>query len=227
MIGERVSRKLREMMSPGVCVAAGEAFAAPLTACERQSLGTVSTDRLREFESGRAYAKRALSMLGIDNIDLPIGPNRSPVWPAGIVGSITHVRCSDEGMYAAAIARADAVLAVGIDLEIEDTLDPHTWPYVMTPKELRRLFVLPAGIRRKEAQYIWGAKEASAKAVTQRFEPSEIEITRNPETGEFIAEFLADSRSNLRSRVLGQTACLDRLVIATVVLPRAQYPRLM
>lgn len=222
MIGERVSRKLREMMSPGVCVAAGEAFAMPLTARERQSLGTVSTDRLREFESGRAYAKRALSMLGIDNVDLPIGLNRSPVWPAGIVGSITHVRYSDAGMYAAAIARTDVVLAVGIDLEIEDSLDPQVWPYVLTQRELERLLVLPAGIRRKEAQYIWGAKEASAKAVTQRFEPSEIEINRNPESGEFIAEFLNNSWSNLRSGVLGQTACLDQFFIATVVVPRAQ-----
>ena len=222
MIGERVSRKLREMMSPSVCVAAGEAFAMPLTARERQSLGTVSTDRLREFESGRAYAKRALSMLGIDNVDLPIGLNRSPIWPAGIVGSITHVRYSDDGMYAAAIARTDVVLAVGIDLEIEDSLDPQVWPYVLTQRELERLLVLPAGIRRKEAQYIWGAKEASAKAVTQQFEPSEIEINRNPESGEFIAEFLNNSWSNLRSGVLGQTACLDQFFIATVVVPRAQ-----
>jgi hypothetical protein len=58
------------MMPRDVRVAAGEAFATPLTAHERQSLGTVSTDRLSEFESGRAYAKRALSMLGIDNVDL-------------------------------------------------------------------------------------------------------------------------------------------------------------
>ena len=222
MNGERVSRKLREMMPPSVCVAAGEAFAMPLTARERQSLGTVSTDRLREFESGRTYAKRALSMLGIDNVDLPIGLNRSPIWPAGIVGSITHVRRSDDGMYAAAIARTDVVLAVGIDLEIEDSLDPQVWPYVLTQRKLERLLVLPAGIRRREAQYIWGAKEASAKAVTQRFEPSEIEINRNPESGEFIAEFLNNSWSNLRSGVLGQTACLDQFFIATVVVPRAQ-----
>jgi len=223
MNGDRVSQKLLEMMPADVCVAAGGALAMPLTERERQSLGTVGTRRLREFESGRAYAKRALSMLGIDNGDLPIGPNGSPVWPAGIVGSITHVRYGDHGMYAVAVARTDMILAVGIDLEIEDSLDPRVWPYVLTQSELKRVLALPAGIRRKEAQYIWGAKEASAKAVTRRFEPSEIEINRNPETGEFIAKFLADNRPNLRNGgVLGQTACLDQLIIATLVVPRAQ-----
>jgi hypothetical protein len=59
--------------------------------------------------------------------------------------------------------------------------------------------------------------------VTRRFEPSEIEINRNPETGEFIAEFLADNWPNLRNGgVLGQTACLDQLIIATLVVPRTQ-----
>jgi 4'-phosphopantetheinyl transferase EntD len=223
MNGDRVSRKLREMMPQVVCVAAGEARAMPLTARERQSLGTVRTGRLREFESGRAYAKRALGMLGIDNVDLPIGPNRSPVWPAGIVGSITHARCGNDGMYAAAIARADTVLAVGIDLEIEDSLTPDVWSYVLTQRELERILVLRVGIRSKELQCIWGAKEAAAKAVTQRFEPSEIEIDRDPESGEFVAEFLDSSRSNWRSRVLGQTAYLDRLFIATVVVPRGTH----
>jgi 4'-phosphopantetheinyl transferase EntD len=221
MNAEELSRKLREMVPTGVCVAAGRALAMPLTARERKSLGTVSTDRALEFASGRAYAKRALSMLGIDNVDLPIGPNRAPVWPTGIVGSITHVRCGDGGMYAAAIARTDVVQAIGIDLELEDSLDPHVWPYVVTQRELERILALPAGSRRKEAQYIWGAKEAVTKAVKQRFDPSELEIDRDPKSGDFIAAFFANNRRGLLSGVVGQTACLERFVMATAVVPRA------
>jgi 4'-phosphopantetheinyl transferase EntD len=159
-------------------------------------------------------------MLGINNGDLPIGPNRSPVWPTGIVGSITHVRCGDDGVYAAAVARADVVLAVGIDFEMEDSLDPHVWPHVLTQRELERILALPAGIRRQEAQYIWGAKEAAAKAVKQRFDPSELEIDRDPNSGDFIAEFFGNNRRGLLTRVLGHTACLERLFVATVVVPR-------
>src|SRR5271165_6795043 len=115
MNGEELCGRLREMMPADVCVAAGRPLAMRLTARERASLGAADADRVREFESGRAYAKRALAMLGIDDVDLPIGPDRSPVWPIGVVGSISHVRCGRYGMYAAAaVARTEVALAVGI-----------------------------------------------------------------------------------------------------------------
>ena len=46
--------------------------------------------RQSEFLAGRMAAQLALSELSIDNIDIPIGKNRAPVWPNGIMGSITH-----------------------------------------------------------------------------------------------------------------------------------------
>jgi 4'-phosphopantetheinyl transferase-like protein/4'-phosphopantetheinyl transferase superfamily protein len=220
MNAEELSRKLREMVGAGVCVAAGRGLAMPLTVHERKSLGIVSKDRIREFASGRVYAKRALSMLGINNVDLLIGPDRSPVWPTGIVGSITHVRCGDDGVYAAAVARTDVVLAVGVDFEMEGSLDPHVWPHVLTQRELERILALPVGIRRREAQYIWGAKEATAKAVKQRFDPSGLEIDRDPNSGDFIVDFFDNNRCGLLAGVLGHTACLERLIVATVVVPR-------
>jgi len=221
MDSEKLSRTLREMMPVDVCVTAGQALAMPLTAHERASLGAVDANRVREFESGRAYAKRALAMLGICNVDLPIGPSRSPVWPTGVVGSITHVRYGHRGIYvAAAVARMDAVLALGIDFEMEDSLHPDVWRHVLTKRELGRILAFPVGIRRTEAQHIWCAKEATAKTVEQPFDPSELEVERDPKSGDFIAKFADNSRRCLRSRLLGRTACLDGLLIATAVLPR-------
>ena len=110
------------------------------------SLGPADAERVREFASGRAYAKRALATLGMHNVDLPIGPNRAPIWPNGVVGSIAHVRDSHYGTYAAAaVARADAVLAVGLDFEMENSLHPHVWRHVLTKRELERILSLPAG----------------------------------------------------------------------------------
>ena len=83
MDSEKLCNTLREMLSADVCVAAGSALAMTLTARERESLGPADAERVREFESGRAYAKRALATLGMHNVDLPIGPNRAPVWPTG------------------------------------------------------------------------------------------------------------------------------------------------
>jgi hypothetical protein len=76
------------------------------------------------------------------------------------------------------------------------------------------------GTRRTEAQHIWCAKEATAKTVEQPFDPSELEVERDPKSGDFIAKFADNSRRCLRSRLLGRTACLDGLLIATAVLLR-------
>jgi 4'-phosphopantetheinyl transferase EntD len=218
MDSEKLSRALREMLPAGVCVAAGQHLAIPLTARERESLGAADVDRIREFESGRAYAKRALAMLGLLNVDLPIGPSRSPVWPTGVVGSITHVASGRHDLYAAAVvARTDdAILALGIDFEMRDSLHPHVWRHVLTKRELERILAFPVATRRTEAQYIWCAKEATAKIVGQPFEPSELEIERDPITGDFVVT----NGMYSQRRVQGRTACLDGLVIATAVLPR-------
>ena len=218
---EKLCNTLREMLLAGVCVAAGPAVAMPLTAREHSSLGPADAERVREFASGRAYAKRALATLGMHNVDLPIGPNRAPIWPNGVVGSIAHVRDSHYGTYAAAaVARADAVLAVELDFEMENSLHPHVWRHVLTKRELERILSLPVGARRTEAQYIWCAKEATAKIVEQPFDPSEVEVERDPTSGDFIANFADNNRRCLGSGLLGRTACFDRILIATAVLPR-------
>jgi hypothetical protein len=220
MDSEELCQRLRKMVPVGVCVAAGQALTTPLTAGERASLGTVDAFRAREFESGRAYAKSALRMLGVHGVDLPIGPRRSPVWPIGVVGSITHVQRDDGGMYAAAaVAHAKAILAMGIDFEMADGLPPHVWPHVLTKRELARILTFPVGTRRREAQYIWCAKEATAKIVEQPFEPTVLEVERDLRSGDFVASFAEGDPRRLLRDLVGRTSCLGELLIATAVLP--------
>ena len=69
--------------------------------------------RRQEFAAGRALARTALAALGQPPRAILTGTHREPTWPAGIVGSITH--CA--GYCAAAVARGEAVAAVGIDAE--------------------------------------------------------------------------------------------------------------
>jgi len=80
---------------------------------EVQSLGRAVDKRRREFTTGRACARTALSELGVEPIAIPSGARGEPLWPPGIVGSITHCR----GYCGCAVARADRVLSVGIDAE--------------------------------------------------------------------------------------------------------------
>jgi 4'-phosphopantetheinyl transferase EntD len=211
-------RELREMLPRGVQVAAGPALAAPLTANESASLGAVDGYRACEFASGRAYARLALLMLGVSDADLPIGPNRSPHWPCGIVGSISHARCIDGHLHvAAAVARADTVSALGIDIETADGLPPDVWSYVLTEREFERLLASPIETRRIEVQHIWCAKEAVTKAMGNSFEPSALEVTRNPQSGDFAVRF-TDGREWLGNSFLGRTARRNDLLVATAIL---------
>jgi 4'-phosphopantetheinyl transferase EntD len=69
--------------------------------------------RRREFGTVRHLARQALAELGIGPVPVLPGDQRAPIWPAGIVGSMTH--CN--GYRAAVVARTSDVHSVGIDAE--------------------------------------------------------------------------------------------------------------
>ncbi len=69
--------------------------------------------RQAEFIAGRTLASVALKKLGFPETLIPIGKHRSPVWPKGIVGSISH-----NASFAVACAKlTEDNSAMGIDIE--------------------------------------------------------------------------------------------------------------
>jgi 4'-phosphopantetheinyl transferase EntD len=54
------------------------------------SLQTAVPKRQAEYLAGRIAGQHALKELGISNFDIESGKHRSPTWPNGILGSITH-----------------------------------------------------------------------------------------------------------------------------------------
>ncbi len=69
--------------------------------------------RRRHFVLGRIAAKRALGELGAPADSILRGAHREPLWPVGIVGSITHA--CDHAV--AAVARSESCGGIGLDLE--------------------------------------------------------------------------------------------------------------
>ena len=219
----------RELLPPDVCIGAGPLLkeAAPLTPRECTSVGIVDDVRRLELENGRLYAKRALAMLGVYGVDLPIAPDRGPLWPVGLVGSLTHVREPAPGHVAAAVARMHSVRAIGIDAEREGTLRPHTWEHILTVHELERVLALPPHMRAAEAQIVWCAKEAVAKAARRQMEPTEVEIECDPTGGGYTAIWKATFDEPARSVEMwrGRTIRSEGFVLAAVVLPqKPRYP---
>ncbi|MGY1639170.1 4'-phosphopantetheinyl transferase [Geodermatophilus sp. SYSU D00742] len=100
--------------------------------------------RYAEFATGRALARAALGRLGVPPSAVPRGPGGAPVWPAGVLGSLTH--CT--GYRAAAVARAGTVPVLGVDAEPARPLPAGVLSVVARPEEcapLRRLAAVHPG----------------------------------------------------------------------------------
>ncbi|MEU3716837.1 4'-phosphopantetheinyl transferase family protein [Streptomyces californicus] len=86
--------------------------------------------RRNDFATARACARRAMAGLGLPPVAVLHGHRGKPLWPEGIVGSLTHCH----GYRAAALAREQDVLSLGIDAE----------PHAPLPEGVRELVTLPA-----------------------------------------------------------------------------------
>ncbi len=116
--------------------------------------------RRLEFTAGRAAARMAMAELGVDPHPIPMAPDRAPVWPTGLIGSIAH--CDTVAI--AAVALADQIRAIGIDIEPATPLDPDLWDTVCTGAELEWLNAQPKCDRGLQAKLIFCAKESVYKA---------------------------------------------------------------
>src|SRR4051812_24879633 len=76
---------------------------------EADAIKAAVPSRRHEFVLGRWCARQALAELGVMARAIPVGHQRMPVWPAGVVGSITHCR----GFVGAVVAPADQLRAIG------------------------------------------------------------------------------------------------------------------
>ncbi len=103
-----------------------------LFAQERESLGQAVEKRSNEFTTARACVRRALAQLGLPSLPVPRGERGEPIWPDGIVGSITH--CA--GYRGCALARADDATTIGIDAEPNAALPDGLLERVALSQEL-------------------------------------------------------------------------------------------
>lgn len=116
--------------------------------------------RRLEFAAGRKAAHLALARLGLRPTAILTGSGREPLWPAGVVGSITH--CS--GYCAAAAAYRQQVTTLGIDAEPHAPLPPDVLEMVCTEAEQSLVHALPQAEGIHWATVIFSAKESVYKA---------------------------------------------------------------
>ena len=132
----------------------GHADPGILSAIEARAVARAIPSRQAEFAGGRAAARRAMAMIGATEVPVPMGPDRAPRWPDGLIGSISH----DAGLCVAAVARRGWVRSVGLDIAPDAPLALDIEPEITRPDEAQ-VGDPTTGLRLR-----FGAKEAVFKA---------------------------------------------------------------
>lgn len=128
---------------------------------EEALIAGASERRRREFAEARACAREALAALGVAAGPIPATPDGAPVWPEGVVGSITH----KGGYRAAVVAFRSQIAGIGIDAEPDQRLPDGVLETIASPAELDQV----ESLLERRAGLAWDrllfcAKEASVKA---------------------------------------------------------------
>lgn len=112
-----------------------------------------------DFTVGRICARKALARLCIDNFPIKMANDRTPLWPDGIVGSISHT----QGYCGVAVALKKDAKSLGLDMECINRLNDKCWPFVCTESEISQIKSLPKEKQKNMAALTFSAKECFYK----------------------------------------------------------------
>ncbi|WP_049576453.1 4'-phosphopantetheinyl transferase family protein, partial [Nonomuraea sp. SBT364] len=156
---------------------------------EAELVRRVAVKRRAEFTTARDCAHRAMRRLGLDPVPILSGSYGEPLWPPGVIGSITH--CA--GYRAAAVSAEPG--AVGIDAEPDAPLPPGVLEVVSVPGEREMLRGLADRYPRTSwDRLLFSAKEAVYKAwfplAARWLDFQDAVVSVDPVRGTFRAELL-------------------------------------
>ena len=115
------------------------------------------TKRQQEYATARCLARKAMLSLGFPEHEILNRSDRSPIWPDGMVGSLSH--CDKYAI--AVVAASDEILTVGCDIEPDFPLPDNITEQILLPEEIDNLE------SKSDDRLIFSAKEAFYKAQYQ------------------------------------------------------------
>lgn len=187
--------------------------------CERPLIAAAVPARRNEFVTARACARTALGKVGCPPTGIPAALSGAPVWPAGLVGSITHC----DGFRAAAVGRRRDFASLGIDAEPNRRLPDGVLYDIAACAEQRRLRQLQA-----ERPHVWwdrllfSVKEALYKCLAPLSEGPwtffDAHVDFAPEAGTFVATF-ARWGKQAEPPVEGSWSLFRGVLLAAVAVP--------
>jgi 4'-phosphopantetheinyl transferase EntD len=187
---------------------------------EEELLGHAVPKRIGEFAAGRTCARRALELLGFPVHPIGRGPDREPIWPVGIVGSITHC----EGYCAAALARATEISSIGIDAEPNEPLAGDVLKMIGRDEEMDTFNAQFSGHEINWGKLLFSAKESFYKAwfpiAKIWLDFKEVKISPHLQSGDFGIDVCRTNRiddtGTFGLKFGGQFALHDGLLLTSV-----------
>jgi 4'-phosphopantetheinyl transferase EntD len=152
---------LRAVTPPGAfsaCLADNGQSLQPHTA-EAVLMSHAAPGRQREFALGRACARAALASLGHGHAVLGRRGDGAPLWPGGVVGSISHT----QGLAVALAAPAGAFRGLGVDVEQYGRVTSNLYRQLFDCGERTQLAGMAEADRDRFAALFFSAKEACCK----------------------------------------------------------------
>lgn len=192
-----------------------------LLQAERDAVAHASAGRRAEYAAVRSCARAAMEHIGATPASILNRDDRSPVWPPGLVGSLTHTT----GYCAAAVAHSDAVASVGIDAEPDEALKPQLADRILTARELDHVSTLPAD-GPHWSRLVFAVKEAMYKVwhplMGRWLGFVDVNVTIDPSGGfdvELLDQVLHANGADVQS-VSGRWLQRGDFLLATAVVPR-------
>lgn len=189
---------------------------ASLTHCEQSLVAHAVERRRAEFSTGRVLAADGLRELGIPRHPIGRGSHNEPLWPPGIVGSISH----SSGICIVVLASSNAMEFIGIDVESCTADVTKIGKLIMTPRELQRRSTADAVTLDERTRVTFCAKEAVFKAIfplVARFvDFQEVALTVNADTQTFEARACKDDNlDELLRRGIGRFGIFGSALISS------------
>jgi 4'-phosphopantetheinyl transferase EntD len=184
---------------------------------ERAQVVRAVDKRKAEYSTARVLVRRALSRLGAPAAPIVNDDERCPVWPAGIVGSITHTL----GYCGVVVARPGVVESLGIDVEKDESVRVELYDKICTKAELTWLEGRPESERGLLVRTIFSAKEAFYKAqfplTRQYLGFHDVEIDLDVEAESFAITLSRDAGRFVAGDGLeGRVAIRDGLIVSAL-----------
>lgn len=215
----------RSVFPRGIAVAARDPRLLPevTDASEESAVSGAVPRRRAEFHAGRTAARAAMIELDVPPRPVPSGADRAPLWPNGVVGSISHCRSA----CVAVLGHGRDWAAIGVDLEESAKLSEDLVEVVCGKTEIAWLDTLDPQGRGIMAKLIFCAKEATYKAqysVTGAiFGFDHLEITIDRLEARFDARFLQPAGRFAEGTVLpGRYAHAAGVLVTGMALPHPE-----